>query len=316
MKEIGGYFELDMFNRPMLHESAIALNCGRNALAYLIVSKEIKRIALPYFICNSVIEVCQKYGTDIRYYHIGMDFCPINIEVDSDEWLYLVNYYGQVSDETITTLDQRFKHVIVDNSQNYFAKPLEGLDTLYTCRKYFGVADGAFLYTDAKLNSNLPMDESFERMRFVLGRYERPASEFYSDAAANNAFFKDEPIKQMSRLTRNLLHAIDYEYVKQKRTSNFSILLNELNSSNELSVKAVSGAFMYPYMTEESDTIKKRLLEKKIYIPTLWPNVVNELPQEWNEWRLAKNILPIPCDQRYSEEDMQIIVQEVQKCID
>ena len=57
-------------------------------------------------------------------------------------------------------------------------------------------------------------------------------------------------------------------------------------------------------------------MEKKIYIPTLWPNVVNELPQEWNEWRLAKNILPIPCDQRYSEEDMQIIVQEVQKCID
>lgn len=35
MKEIGGYIELDTYTGAMLHEKAIALNCGRGALEYL-----------------------------------------------------------------------------------------------------------------------------------------------------------------------------------------------------------------------------------------------------------------------------------------
>lgn len=57
MKEIGGYIELDTYRGKMLHEKAVALNCGRNALAYLIKSKSIKRILLPYFLCSSVVNV-------------------------------------------------------------------------------------------------------------------------------------------------------------------------------------------------------------------------------------------------------------------
>ena len=43
MREIGGYIELDTYTGPMLHGDGIKLNCGRNALAYLIEAKEIKR---------------------------------------------------------------------------------------------------------------------------------------------------------------------------------------------------------------------------------------------------------------------------------
>ena len=31
-REIGGYLELERNRFPLLHESALALNCGRNAL--------------------------------------------------------------------------------------------------------------------------------------------------------------------------------------------------------------------------------------------------------------------------------------------
>ena len=44
MREIGGYFELDKYSMPMLHEGAIALNCGRITLAYLIEAKGIEKI--------------------------------------------------------------------------------------------------------------------------------------------------------------------------------------------------------------------------------------------------------------------------------
>ena len=38
MKEIGGYIELDTYTGREYHEGALALNSGRNALIYLIVS--------------------------------------------------------------------------------------------------------------------------------------------------------------------------------------------------------------------------------------------------------------------------------------
>ena len=81
-------------------------------------------------------------------------------------WLYIVNFYGQLSNEYLKIWKQRYDRVIVDNAQSYFQMPVEGMDTLYTCRKYFGVADGAFLYSDTRLSKEIPLDESFERMHF------------------------------------------------------------------------------------------------------------------------------------------------------
>ena len=44
MKEIGGYIELDTYTGKMLHSDGIKLNCGRNALEYIIKAKNIKKL--------------------------------------------------------------------------------------------------------------------------------------------------------------------------------------------------------------------------------------------------------------------------------
>lgn len=191
--------------------------------------------------------------------------------------------------------------------------PVDGLDTLYTCRKYFGVADGAFLYTDAKLDRELPQDESFERMHFLLGRYERSANEFYSEYVLNNKLFATEPVKRMSRLTENLLHGIDNDVVAKRRQENFDFLDAEFRDINELNLKTVYGAFMYPLLIQNGSEIRKALQKEKIYIPTLWPNVLKECPVDSLEYHYAADILPIPIDQRYGKEDMKRIAEMVKK---
>lgn len=311
MKEIGGYLELDMNTGSMLHQDGILLNCGRNALAYLLKARDIKRIWLPYFLCDSVFNVCKKYGVEIVYYHINNKWLPVEIELASEDWLYIVNYYGQLDKEDIVGLVSKYKRVIVDNAQAYFEEPLPKVDTLYTCRKFFGVSDGAVLFTDCKIKEDLSMDESFERIHFVLGRFERCAGGFYQEASSNNEIFDNEPIKSMSKLTRNILHGVEYQFVNTRRTENFRFLNERLKSINTLKVKDINGAFMYPLMIEDAQRVKKRLLEHEIYIPILWPNVVNDLPHDWWEWKLANNILPLPCDQRYGLEEMKYIVNMI-----
>ena len=53
MKEIGGYIELDTYTGEMMHEDGIKLNCGRNALAYVIKAKNIKKLWIHKFMCDS-----------------------------------------------------------------------------------------------------------------------------------------------------------------------------------------------------------------------------------------------------------------------
>lgn len=68
---------------------------------------------------------------------------------------------------------------------------------------------------------------------------------------------------------------------------------------------------MYPLWIENGAAARKKLQAEKIYIPTLWPNVLQELPEKAIEYQLAANILPLPVDQRYTQVEMQRIVDRI-----
>ena len=316
MREIGGYIEFENYDGNIFHERAIPLNIGRNCLRYLIKSRNIKKIALPYFLCDSVINLCKKEKLKIVFYHVNQDLLPCIKNLEKDTWLYIVNYYAQIPTSNLIGYAKEFNNrIIVDNAQAYFEMPIEGIDTIYTCRKLLGVSDGAFLYTNKILNEKFPQDESFNRMNFLLGRYERTASEFYKEYVENNKMFSNEPIKFMSKLTENLLRGINYKDVINIRSLNFEYLAKSFENINKLRINNSTGMFAYPLWIKNGYKIRKKLLSKKIYIPTLWPNVINELPNNCLEFDLAMNILPIPCDQRYDIRDMKYIVEEVRKCL-
>lgn len=315
MKEIGGYFELDQYKLTMLYEESVLLNCGRNCLAYLIEARNIKKIHLPYFICDSVIEVCRKYDIDVSFYNISCKFIPTQMDIKEDEWLYVVNYYGLLNEKVQREIVNNHRNVIIDNSQAYFSNPIEHVDTIYVCRKYFGVADGAILCTDSVIPRKLEKDKSYNRVHFVLGRFEGNASDFFSEAKTNNDFFKDEPIKEMSKLTYNMLHAIDYNKVKDVRTKNWAVLNAGLEKINRLNLENIKGGYMFPLMLRNANMVRKKLIEKKIYIPILWPDVLERMPAKSVEHQLAQEILPLPCDQRYDENDMMYIIKEINKIL-
>lgn len=309
MKEIGGYIELDRYGGELLHGDALALNCGRNALAYLIRCRGIRRILLPDLICDSVTGVCEREGAEYGFYAIGPDLLPLYPPaLREGEWLYLINYYSFLDNDRIASFVRANGRVIVDNAQSYFQPPLPGVDTLYTCRKFFGVPDGAFLYTDVRSAEPLPVDESFDRMRFLLGRFERGASEFYEEYKENNLRFASEPPKVMSRLTRNLLRGIDYDGVLARREENFRYLHAALGGENELRPPR-TGSFAYPYLIKNGAALRKALQKEKIYVPALWPSV--ESSGGAYAVRLAADILPLPIDQRYGRKDMDRIIDAI-----
>lgn len=312
MKEIGGYIEFEHYNGLEFYPDAVALNCARNCLAFLIEAREIKKIYIPLMLCSSVREACEKYSVKIGFYPINDDFSPqIDFLIKDNEYLYLVNYYGQLSNDIFSEFKSKYRNVIIDNVQAFFQRPIDGIDTIYTCRKFFGVPDGAYLVTDSKLNRTLPVDISYPRMIFLLARYETNAEDHYQESVDNNKLFKTEPIKSMSKLTHNLLRAIDYESIKDKRTANYIYLQSHLGTINKLSLTIPEGPFAYPLLIDNGSEIRKQLQKRKIYIPTLWPEIIDECQPDSLEVDYVKNILPIPCDQRYTEIDLAIMVDAI-----
>lgn len=310
MREIGGYIECEHYHGEMLYSDAIRLNNGRNCLAYLLHAKKINKLFIPFFMCDCISDVCKQYGVEVVYYHIDKNFLPINVLLKNDEWILIVNYYGQLTDEQIVSCKKKYERMILDNTQAYFAERIRGVDTFYSCRKYFGVSDGGLLYTDKEIEVN-ERDVSYDRMNFLFGRFEKSASEFYSMFEKNENYIDGQTLKKMSYVTENLLRGIEYAKVKKIRTANFTYLHDKLGSINKLELFIPQGAFMYPLLIDNAPEIRKCLIEKKIYIPRLWPNVVESVKKEWIEYSFAMNILPIPCDQRYTIEDMEYIYRTI-----
>ncbi len=311
-KEIGGYIEFEHYSGMQFHENAVKLNCARNCLAYLIQVHEIKKIYIPYFLCDSIWKTCKRYGVDFSFYHITEDFQPIIPDGDFEkDWLYVVNYYGQISNDDLKRLHATIPNLIVDNVQAFFQMPVENISTIYSCRKFFGVPDGAYLYTDKLLLNPIEMGYSYNRMGFLLGRFEKTANEFYAQFRANDDSFEEEPIKLMSLLTENLLCSLNYKKIAEQRTQNFLLLHEKLKTLNKLRLENPYGAFSYPLLIEKGCELRSYLQKQNVYIPTLWSDVFGLLDEKSLECKYSKNILPLPIDQRYGEEEMIFLVNKI-----
>lgn len=314
-REIGGYIELDDFPGPEYHPDALALNCARNCFLYVAEARCIKHVWVPSYMCISIKNAALKAGLEVLGYPIAPDFMPdfSAIDLGSEDWLYVVDFYGQLTIDQIRECARRAQgRIIADESHNFFRRRIDGIDSLNCCRKYFGVPDGGYLYTDLELDRYLETDKSADRMAHILGRYEGTASEFYAVASANDCIFGKQDIKHMSRLTRNLLRAEDYDHVKTRREENFGYLSERLSGLNELSPIASEGPYMYPLLIENAVPIRKAMQRRKVYVPTLWPH---SLDAQGIGGRYSRDILPLPVDQRYCVDDMAYVCDMVEELV-
>lgn len=313
MKEIGGYLEFAELKGQAYYENAIALNTARNALVYLVRAKNIKKMYLPYYLCDSVSKVCDREKIEYEFYHTEGFLPTFDKDLDEGEYLYLVNHFGQLKECVVDEYKSRYKNVILDNVQAFFTKPRKGVDTIYSCRKFFGVSDGAYLCSDCK-RLDITTDSSRERLTHLLGRYEGSASEYYREFQKNDEKFEYLELAEMSRFTRNILKAIDYDVIIKQRENNWDFLDKKFKNINKISPNKPCGPYMYPLRVENGESIRKALAESKIYIPTLWPNVF-QFDGCLDEKNFVKNVLALPIDQRYNEADMQIIVDKISELI-
>ena len=101
---------------------------------------------------------------------------------------------------------------------------------------------------------------------------------------------------------------------RKKREENYRILGELLPSESIFNQTVPEGPFAYPYFHADGMKLRRYLAEKKIFVPTYWKNIIENSETKSLEYTWAANILPLPCDQRYSVEDMKYMASVVREC--
>jgi hypothetical protein len=318
MNPIGGYFELELRKGEEYHKNAIRLNTGRNALELILKVKKFRKVFIPYYACDVILEPFNKLRIDYDFYSIDENLEPIfNYDsIKKDEGFLYINYFG-LKDSFILNLLVNCKNLIIDNSQAFFAFPNPGIPTFYSCRKFFGVTDGAYLYLDGANTSTLKIDVSLERVSHLLKRIEYGAESGFNDFKSNENELVGQPILSMSNLTQSILNNINYAFIKKRRRENFLFLHNHLSKLNQLEIAFADECvpMTYPFLTDRVE-LKQELIEGKIFVATYWANVLKWTEIKSIEHRFASAIAYLPVDQRYSKYEMNLMVKFIEKIMD
>lgn len=318
MEAIGGYFslELPIIKEDWIHKNGIHLNSGRNALEYILRSiSDIKCLWIPYYTCDVVLEPLKKLNISYSFYSVNksLEFAD-DIELAANEYILVTNYFG-IKDTYISELSTRYgEHLIIDNAQAFYAMPPDGVKTVYSPRKFVGVPDGGIAYMENGLDINdFEQDISYNRCSHLLKRLDIGAEAGYADFRENSQLMKNRAIKRMSNLTWNMLHSIDFKSVKRQRNENFKRLHEKLSDVNQLHIPDMDTfacPMVYPFFSFDL-SLKKRLIENKIFVATYWPNVMEWCKPTDIEYQLANQIIALPIDHRYGIEEMDYIIKMI-----
>jgi hypothetical protein len=293
------------------------VNSGRHALEYILRSlTTAKKIYIPYFTCEVVLQPIERLKIEYEFYHVN-DLLEIaeDIRLHEEEYLIYTNYFG-IKDAYVEKLVNIYgRQLIIDNAQALFAKSYIDCSQLYSPRKYVGCPDGGIAVSVEKLfEHSFPKGSSAYKCASLLERADGDVSKGYTSFRNASATISSEGLTQMSEITKGILSNIDYGKIVKKRCANFNYLHSKLAATNKLSpiisdklLFVIECPMVYPYWTGDVD-LRQRLIEHKVFVAKYWPNVLEWCKPTDLEYQLTEQIIPLPIDQRYGQEEMDYIL--------
>jgi hypothetical protein len=64
---------------------------------------------------------------------------------------------------------------------------------------------------------------------------------------------------------------------------------------------------VYPYLTK-NPALRQKLIKHSIFVATYWPDAAERIPAGTREAYLVSNLVPLPIDQRYGKEELDVMI--------
>ena len=314
--EIGSFIELQLPKGREWYkgdQNIARLNTGRMGIWHAFRVTGCKRIWVPVYQCDSIRKTLLDKGVEVCYYYQDEHFNPIGIEAVEDDAVLLVNYYGIMSSKRMEELSKPYKYPIIDCAQAFFCKPIEDALMVYSCRKFIGVPDGAYVIGKEahRFIGEYQQSYSSDTSAFLLLRIEYGCEgKGYESRSMNEHRIDNEDCMLMSKLTRTILDAEDYDFNKKKRVENFMYAqklfggINKIDPTEYFDEGTIP--MVYPLVVED-DHLLHVLQIHKHFQGHWWSYICEEQSQDCFEHWISRYMIPITIDQRYGKAELDYL---------
>lgn len=351
MKDIGSIFPL---YRDDLQLDLTTNNEKQNIIEYSLCreamfaiahkhSTSSKRVLLPAYTCQTVIDPFVQQGWNCYFYNIQKD-----LRIDIEHLLSLTEevhpamvvvhpFYGMELDkdelEALYWIKKTGIILIEDITQCIYTEKRQDVFDYITgsYRKWYKVPDGGFLEAKSTEGLEVPFTENtsfVSKQRdamYLRGEYFLNCNE---DIKAISIRLNKDAVSgiagrislhKMSEYSRRIKNNESHELFYKQRLDNYQYLFQNLHQSESVTfvceklAKVTTAPLYFPLYVKNRTSLQKSLAEAHIYAPVLWPVSTDEVLINDNIREIYSTILMIPIDQRYNEQDMDKIIEIINK---
>ncbi|MCK7630246.1 pyridoxal phosphate-dependent transferase [Shewanella putrefaciens] len=299
-------------------------NSGRSSLRWILSSMSLqgKKVLVPDYLCQIVIDVLHEFDNEIKFYHVEDDF-EFSFPNDSNniDAIYLVKYFGHQSHAFKTLIKTSNIPIIIDDVFGIFPPVVDA--RVHWC--YFNSLRKISEVTDySEIHSNFPLSKivkeeneifSSEKLQGKYKKFDFMNKSMGVESSYLNAFNEAEEYLDLNKvicrpsdngitLSGRFLSRMSCE--TEQRLKNRNMVLKIISKFHKIRVIDIDADFysFQPIVIECCrDKIRKELFNYNVFLAVHWPRVSGSTST------LPDKVLSIPLDSRYSEGDMKELCQ-------
>ena len=312
---------------------------GRDALKQVARLHRGATVLLPALCCESMILPFTLHGCPVAFYKLKPDLTGDEADVLSKAapgtvLLYMpyfeiqpftTDFLSRLRQSGVILLEDRTQDIIVGRPAAFLPDY-----TVASIRKWAALPEGGILKTAAAL-PRVAADSRFGALR-RQAMEEKGTYLENGDAELKQDFLEKfheaealldesgQPVS-MSMENRAYMENIDFALVLSARRRNAAVLeraleaLTAAGTIRPLCKSETTAGLYYPILLENRDAVQQALARRNIYCPVIWPIPAQARGICENSEATAAHILALPCDQRYTEQDMAYIAETLKAIV-
>ena len=338
-----GYFEgLKKYGRELTY-----LRTGREALMYVSCNCKPGKEAVilcPAYCCWSMTVPFEFTGWTVVYYRLKED-----LTIDEDylegllrgcrpDTILTMNFYGSASTQRGIAKVKAFSDkitVIEDFSHCTFCLDKifnEQVDFYVTSiRKSIGVCDGALVMSKKPTNKDyidveaptfgeLRLGAQRQKGRYAFTKTNEDKEVFLSELRNGEEMInKLDCVHPISDISKRQLETVNGDEIAFARRENmkhlWGLLEKEVRMVPGLERSFDGAPFSLPILVNKRDEMQKKLAQKGVYAPVLWPICDEARATCPVSATMADMMLSLPIDQRYDWDDIEDIARIIRETV-
>ncbi len=314
---------------------------GRDAMKAVAssVKAQYTRVLLPALCCESMVSPFTMHGIKPVFYKLHPDYkadvADVRQKLSKNTILVYGSYFGvdPFDDETLESLRRVYPFVLFmeDRTQDILAPRENWLFssdvTVASIRKWIPIPDGGLLW--GSVSAETEASDTFAVLRkdamVKKSQYLQSGDEGLKDtfrhmlAQASECLDESATPYGMTGESEQLLKTLDFRRIYARRQENAKALRKAV-TPEEGYLKLITetpekSTLYFPILVKDQGKVQSELAKLGIYCPVIWPVPEQALGVCEVAEYTAEHMLGVPCDQRYTPEDMAYIGQQIMRIV-